>query len=97
MSHTLAILLVVAQALILLTIQKICRAAGRKTWSDFLSRRLKRALFFAFLLENGLEFWFTLLLSTFIPVYRIAILVVMKTSGYILLAMFIAFFILLMR
>ena len=69
---------------------------GSKASSEHLNKRLKKYLFFTFILENALEFWFALLLSVFVPVFRITVLVVMKVGGFVVLSIAVAVFALLM-
>ena len=69
MTHSLSILIFVGQVSVLVTVQVIAKAAGWKNASNVLSRNIRQVILYAFLLENGIEFWSALLLSLCIPAF----------------------------
>jgi len=66
----------------------VCGLIRAYKWRDFLLRKLRNVMFFAFLLEKDLDFWASLLLNGHILVFSLLPLAISKALGLAVLCLY---------
>jgi hypothetical protein len=97
LAHLLSFGILLLNTIAILLLMVLFKIIRKPKYISLLLHKLKYVLVFAFLLENNLEFWFTLILNAHIHTYEIIVLSVSKVVGFIILALYVAATILFIR
>ena len=96
LSNMLDILVLVAQALVLVCIIGVLKVLKKKQFTDKIKDNLKNVLFFAFLVDSSMGIWANLWINVAVTFFENPLLIFFKAIGLLTLAAGLAFFIIML-